>query len=285
MPTPALEYLTTDDGQRLAYRRRGDGGEVLIAPALCWLGDDLDRLAEGRTLVCYDHRGQGHSDPAGDDRIGFDRDVRDLEQVRHAVGAERVSLLGWSYHGAVTAHYAHRHPDRVRRMVLAGPVAPRAQPHWRSYLQSFGRRLDTAALRRIEELRRAGAPDHDPQAFGRAHVDLLLRVYVEDPACLGGMRSQPAVAPNLDIERVNRQMLRVLEQLGDYDWRTSLRDLALPVLILHGAADPVPIEGSREWLHVLRDGRLEEIPGCGHLAWLEQPDRFFPPVEAFLAAD
>lgn len=276
------EYVTTDDGLRLALRRHGDAGPIVIVPSLSWLGADLRPLAEHVQLVCYDHRGQGRSDRATDRQIGFERDVADLECIRAGIGAERIALLGWSYHGAVAARFAWAHADRVERMVLVGPVAPRAAPHWREYLQAFGGSLDVARLRELETQRRAGLKDRDPAAFCRAHTDLILRVYVADPSCLLAMKSSPCVQPNLDPEIVNKQMLRVIEGMGDYDWRDEMAGLAVPTLILHGDHDPVPLQGSREWTEVLADVRLTVLEGCGHLPWLEQPDRFFPQVEAFL---
>ena len=96
------------------------------------------------------------------------------------------------------------------------------------------------------------------------------------------MKSSPCVQPNLDPEAVNKQMLRIIEAMGDYDWRQEMKGLAVPTLILHGDRDPVPLQGSHDWTEVLANVRLTVLEGCGHLPWIEQPDRFFPEVEAFL---
>jgi pimeloyl-ACP methyl ester carboxylesterase len=51
---------------------------------------------------------------------------RDLEEVRRALGVERLDYLGYSYGSALGAVYAMAHPDRVGHMVLDGAIDPRA---------------------------------------------------------------------------------------------------------------------------------------------------------------
>ncbi|MFF4140801.1 alpha/beta hydrolase [Streptomyces sp. NPDC001698] len=48
--------------------------------------------------------------------------VRDVEAIRRALGAQRISWLGLSYGTLIGSRYAERHPDRVRAMVLDGAV-------------------------------------------------------------------------------------------------------------------------------------------------------------------
>ena len=50
--------------------------------------------------------------------------VLDLEEVRSAIGAEQVNLVGISYGTRVALEYLRRHPARVRSMVLDGVVPP-----------------------------------------------------------------------------------------------------------------------------------------------------------------
>ena len=52
--------------------------------------------------------------------------VRDLDAVRAALGAERISLYGISYGTRVVEHYLRRYPTRVGAVVLDGVLAPDA---------------------------------------------------------------------------------------------------------------------------------------------------------------
>ncbi|MEO8308058.1 MAG: alpha/beta hydrolase [Pseudomonadota bacterium] len=50
--------------------------------------------------------------------------VRDLDEVRAALGYERISLYGSSYGTRVAQHYARRFPARTRALILDGVVPP-----------------------------------------------------------------------------------------------------------------------------------------------------------------
>jgi pimeloyl-ACP methyl ester carboxylesterase len=54
--------------------------------------------------------------------------VRDLDAVRAALGAPRISLYGVSYGTRVVEHYVRRHGANVRAVVLDGAVPPDASP-------------------------------------------------------------------------------------------------------------------------------------------------------------
>jgi pimeloyl-ACP methyl ester carboxylesterase len=51
--------------------------------------------------------------------------VQDMESIRQALGAEKISFYGFSYGTYVGQVYATLHPERVYRMVLDGVVDPR----------------------------------------------------------------------------------------------------------------------------------------------------------------
>lgn len=56
--------------------------------------------------------------------IGTDETVDDLDRLRQALGEERLTYLGYSYGTLIGARYAAAYPDRVRALVLDGPIDP-----------------------------------------------------------------------------------------------------------------------------------------------------------------
>jgi proline iminopeptidase len=68
-----------------------------------------------------------------------------------------------------------------------------------------------------------------------------------------------------------------------YDWRDTLRDLPTPTLVVHGAADVLPLEVAAQTAAHLGRARLLPIAEAGHNPFWEAPDAFFTAVHAFLA--
>jgi pimeloyl-ACP methyl ester carboxylesterase len=58
------------------------------------------------------------------DNMRAEDTVRDIDSIRQALGAEKISFYGFSYGSYLGQVYATRHPERVHRMVLDGVVDP-----------------------------------------------------------------------------------------------------------------------------------------------------------------
>jgi pimeloyl-ACP methyl ester carboxylesterase len=78
----------------------------------------------GHTVVSYDARGHGESDPAPEGQgYVYPELVGDLEAVvAKAVGESRFVLAGHSMGAHTAVAYALRHPDRISGLVAIGPV-------------------------------------------------------------------------------------------------------------------------------------------------------------------
>ncbi|HYP54699.1 MAG TPA: alpha/beta hydrolase [Solirubrobacterales bacterium] len=78
----------------------------------------------GNTVVAYDARGHGESEPAPpEEGYGYERLVDDLEAVVEAeVGEGRFVLVGHSMGSHTAVAYALRRPERLAGLVVVGPV-------------------------------------------------------------------------------------------------------------------------------------------------------------------
>jgi len=66
--------------------------------------------------------------------------------------------------------------------------------------------------------------------------------------------------------------------------RARMGEVANPVLLIHGAKDPaIPLSWAQDAAGWLRDARLEVLPGLGHLAHEEAPEKAAAHIAAFLA--
>jgi hypothetical protein len=113
------------NGTRLWYESEGSGQAIVLIPAgpgvsHGYFHPHLSALAKSRRVIYYDAFGTGKSDRAQDNQsYGFSRDVENVEGLRKALGLGKIDVLGHSYGGMVAQAYALRHPDSVRRLIIA----------------------------------------------------------------------------------------------------------------------------------------------------------------------
>src|SRR5687767_4008009 len=106
----------------IAYDVRGSGPVIVLLT-----GSNLDRrmwnreaawLSKTHTVVRYDLRAHGQSDTA---TAPFSM-LGDLIGVMDALKIDKAALIGLSAGSAIALDAALEHPDRVERIVLAGPA-------------------------------------------------------------------------------------------------------------------------------------------------------------------
>ncbi|MGI0071638.1 MAG: proline iminopeptidase-family hydrolase [Thermoplasmata archaeon] len=131
--TPAVrEGLVPVHGYRLYWKSVGEPGPLGTVVTLHggpgathdYLLCFADLAARGYRVVFYDQLGCGRSElPRDEGEYSVERDVEDLEELRRALGIERMHLLGSSYGGLLAIAYALAHPAPIRTLTIASGLA------------------------------------------------------------------------------------------------------------------------------------------------------------------
>jgi 3-oxoadipate enol-lactonase len=259
---PARRTGTLDHaGERIYFESVGDGPAVVLTHGLggnhaVWWRQ-VGVLAAGRRVVTWDQRGFGGS-TRRTGPVGPEPAVGDLAALLDHLGIDRAHIVGQSMGGWVAMGLAISHPDRVRSLVLA----------------------DSPAGVRTDEVRAAA---HEARAglrrdagFGR-HPALGDRFCAEHPdeaalyELIGSFGDKPPDAEMIELLSACRWPLGAVARV------------AVPVLLVCGEHDPMaPPAGMRAVAAVLRDARVEVIPGCGHSPYFEAPEAWNAVVARFL---
>jgi pimeloyl-ACP methyl ester carboxylesterase len=100
---PHEGFVPVADEVRLRYQIVGDGADTVIVPLASYTAADLTPLAQNRRLIFYDPRGRGGSDSDSNPAHNWnDYELADLETLRRHFNLESISLIGWSYLGALS---------------------------------------------------------------------------------------------------------------------------------------------------------------------------------------
>lgn len=139
---------------RLRGETMGEGTPVVLCHGITATGryvlhgsNALPRA--GCTVVTYDARGHGESDPApAGEGYGYPELVGDLERVVAAqVGEERFVLGGHSMGAHTAVAYALRHPQRLAGLVVIGPVyAGEIRPESLEYWDGLAAALESGGI-------------------------------------------------------------------------------------------------------------------------------------------
>ena len=250
---------------QIAWERRGEGFPVLLVQGLGyarWGWEPVaDRLAERHEVILFDNRGIGESDaPLG--AYSASEMAEDTLGVLDEAGVERGHVVATSLGGMVAQELALAAPERVEKLVLVctTPGGPNAAP------------MPEQTLRLMAE-----APTLEPQ--------VALRKFVEN-----ALSPDP---PDGIVERILAHRLETNQPLSawlsqaaagmTFDAWDRLPGLEIPTLVVHGTADVVVDPANAELLaERIPDSRVELFPGCGHLLFWEEPERFRQVVEEFL---
>ena len=270
MPTDG--YVTVQPGLRLYYRWLGSAREnPVVVPAAAWWGRQLDPLAGRRAVLVYDPRGRGRSDPRPESGGGLDAELDDLDRLRQELQLDRMSLIGWSYLGAIVALYAARHPERIQRLVQVGPMVPRREPYWQQFIADYGARAPLAAA--ASSTTSAASSVWEP----------AIAPQLADPAMARQiLATLDLTSPHEDPAKIGAWAAKAMGGAGAWDWRGEAAKVTAPVLTVHGVRDNLPVEASREWVRSFPDARLLLIEGAGHYPHFEQSDTFIAAVSTFL---
>ena len=275
----AYETLTLPDGMKVNYRTQGAEDAPLMVMAH-GATDSLgvwDRLAEelqgDYRIVRFDWIGHGLTDGVPPKEYSSVRMGEFLHDFVETAGLDDFILVGHSFGGEGSLHYAVRHPEKIRALVLigSGGVAPTAE--------------ETAAMG-FDGL--IGAPFW-------VH---WLAINVSPDAALEA--ATPALYHNLeavteaDTRRVTRLMLYEGNRGGGY-WLNAngvsdpkpvpdLESLPMPTLILAGEYDIiVPLRMHEELNARIPNSELVVFKDTGHMITAEAPEKTFAAVQSFLS--
>ncbi len=283
MPGPWTHREISANGIRLHVAEAGGGPLVLLLhgfPEFWWSWrSQLPALADaGLRAVAVDLRGYGDSDkpPRGYDLWTLAGDVAGL--VR-ALGGTRAALVGHDWGGIIAWCVAALHPRSVSSIAVL--AAPHPLALRRAWLRDGGQRR---ASRFVAGFQVPLLPERRLVRDGGAHVEHIVRSW-------SGPRwtSDPWF---VEVTRRNRAAMTIPGAAHSaceyYRWlvRSQLRPdghrfaaavghrIAVPVLQLHGTADPCVLErtarGSDAW--TAGEHRYHALDGVGHFVHQEEAE-------------
>ncbi|HSA99882.1 MAG TPA: alpha/beta hydrolase [Anaerolineales bacterium] len=293
-----------ESGIELAHFAVGEGRNVLVVHG--GPGEPFTQPMSGLAPLTsefrfhyYDQRGCGESTrpidrfespnmyqnmKTLDQTLGLGAQLADIEHIRQILGDEKLILIGHSWGGFLASLFAAEFPEHVEALILISPANTLVMPQPDADSDLF------AAVR-------AKLP-----ADEQAEFDAFMQEYMDFNALF-----QKSEA---DLVAMNEQFGKYYLQVADietsaplpeqgkpggwmvwagyvsmgqrHDYRLALRDVTIPVLVIHGADDLQSEAATRLYADAFPNTQFAVIENAGHFSFEEQPDRFAAIVKSFL---
>ncbi len=261
----AIQFATTQDGVRIAYRTIGGGHPLIFVRGwishLEVLGVEsysrgfFEALGAIRTLIQYDARGNGLSDRDVED-LTIDAFVLDLESLVDRLGLETLDLYGQCFGGPIAVAYAVKHPEKVSSLILDG---------------SYARGHEITTPERQAAL--LGAI----RAFWSATAHVLDHLTAPDSEGYSGAATSTRQAIS------GETAARLYEMAYRTDITDLLPRLTMPTLVLHRrGSQSIPFHLGRELASLIPDARFVPLEGTAHNPWGGDTARLLENVTEFL---
>ena len=213
----------------------------------------LRDIGEFATIIRYDERGHGLSDPGVTDH-SLEARVQDFEAVVDAAGYERFAVMGMAQGGPVAIEYAARHPERVTQLLFYNSYAvaqPDRSPEALAMSDAFEQMIKVGWARPESEFRRVFTSMMIPDATEEQMrwLDELQRVSV-----------------SAEIAVISRT------QRNESDVRATAMTLDVPTVVMHSRGDRMnDFEEGRRLAALIPRARLVPLESNNHIVLADEP--------------
>jgi 2-hydroxymuconate-semialdehyde hydrolase len=230
-----------------------------------WRGT-LPVLSQRARVIAPDMLGFGYTECPADKTLDQAAWVRQLTDLLDALQVPKVHVVGNSFGGAIALALAHRHPERVEKLVLMGAVGV-SFPISAGLDKVWGYQASLPAMREL----------------------IGLFAYNQSIATDDLVRMRYEASVRADVQQRFEKLFPAPRQRGVEMLALSedaLRGIQQRTLILHGRDDQViPLEVSEKLLRLLPHADLHVFGECGHWVQIEKAAGFIRQVSDFLLGE
>ncbi|MER8409473.1 alpha/beta hydrolase [Mesorhizobium sp. M1307] len=272
-----MGFITTKDGTEIFYKDWGAGQPIVFHHGWPLSADDWDNqmlffLENGYRVIAHDRRGHGRSTQTATGNE-MDTYAADVAELAEALDLKEAVHIGHSTGGGEVAHYVARaEPGRVAKAVLIGAVPP---------------------IMVKSDKNPGGLPIEVFDGFRAALVANRAQFYIDVPSgpFYGFNRPGAKISQGL-IENWWRQGMMggakahydCIKAFSETDFTEDLKEIDVPVLVMHGDDDQVVPYADSAPLSVklLKRGTLKTYEGLPHGLCATHPEIVNPDLLAFI---
>ncbi|PCJ24187.1 MAG: hypothetical protein COA94_07565 [Rickettsiales bacterium] len=274
-------------GGKIFYKSMGQGTPILVVhggPGLdqTYLQPQLFEFAENHQLIFYDQRGSGKSLESTDNssNINIEQFIADIEELRTKLGLKKIILMGHSWGGLLSMHYATKYSKNLHGLILLN-TAPANHKGQKAFVDSF--------MERTANIKKDITPLFSYKEFEKQNANEIadlyrkvFSVYFYNQSDVKSLNLTFNVNSAKSGFKVNEKMSKTAWLETGINLLPQLKTLKVPTLILHGKQDVVPLWTAKEINSVIKGSKMITLENCGHFPYIEKPNEFKRAVNDFI---
>jgi pimeloyl-ACP methyl ester carboxylesterase len=254
------------NGTRIHFQIEGEGEPLILIPGLgldyTYYQLGVPAMSAAARTIAVDPRGVGRSDKDPHETYSVEIWADDIAELITALGYDDAHVLGTSLGGAIACSLAVRHPEKVRSLIAVGAFTElNRSVEMGEEMADFialwimtPQFLESEHGRQVEANIRAGVQRNSPETYV-AFLDAILRLGRRESAG----QPQPLTA--------------------------ALSKITVPTLVACADNDHfIPAELSKVIHAAIPHSTFTEIPGGGHIPFIEAPDLIASTVVDFIGS-
>ncbi len=256
-------YVNGSNNTKLYVQELGNGNPVIFlagGPGLNagYMEPVWKELSSKYRCIILDQRGTGKSTLASVDSVTVNMEnyVADLEALRNYLKLDRLTLIGHSWGGMLSLHYAAMHPENTEKLILLGSGGPTGK-----FFTYFGDNMtmrlheeDKKEIAMLDSMKKSSLRGIWPGYFFDRK-----RALATKPADDTEMFGQPGISKYAVASFVSTEKERI----------SLLKNYKGIVYLIQGRQDPIGESTVYEIRDLLPQLQIHFIEKCGHLPWLE----------------
>jgi len=283
--TPGEGYVEVEGG-RVWYEIVGSGDAT---PLLLLHGgpgapshylQPLEQVAADRPVIFYDQLGAGRSaGPKEESLWTVERYVRELGQLRDALGLDEVHILGHSWGSMLAMDYLLTDPEGVRSVIFASPALKVSR--WTADTRELLKQLPPGIQAVVEKHEAAGTTD-DPE-YQEAVMAFYQRFLSrQDPWSPHLMAAFEGFNTDIYGFMWGPSEFTATGTLKDYNRERELAGLDLPVLFTTGRYDEATPETVEHFRSLVPGAELIIFEDSAHMTMLDEADAYAAAIREYL---
>lgn len=282
-------YIKTSSGQiffKIAGADRENTPLLLLhgGPGACHdYFEPLIALSDERPVIFYDQLGCGNSDKPDDMSLySVENYVKEVGEVRDALGLSEVYILGQSWGGGLMAAYASsKGADGIKGLIFSSPLI--STDKWIFDQKSYLSELPEYIQKSVRIAEETGV--YDSADYKKA-MDEYYRLHI--------CRLSPW--PQILVESFEKTSIAVYMHmwgpseftctgtLKSFDMTKNLKTISQPALFLCGEYDEAKPQTMKYFKNILPGSKLAIINDASHMTHLEKTDESLGILRKFMRA-